>query len=292
MKKSLSSFIALATLATMTAPLSAEILVGWNVFDPNDNASRVDDATPDTVASGFTGLLGTQVNPASIQGGGIKSADVDDNVENLTYGASYGIPAEDLGDPSGIILNTYSNNNAYCDFAVTNQSGADVTIDYIHIDVGLKFAPTGGTIKVSHFSAFSALADGFNNRALQVIDMPAGVWGFKEYDVSTAEMGDVILANGETAAFRLFLEKAAEDAIIVKVDNIAISTGPLPEPPAPKWAGYDIDENGIVDTGAWLGFLNVNYGDYVWSYTLETFLYLPESHAETAGGSWSYVYNY
>ena len=54
---------------------SAEILVGWNVFEPNTSGSRVDDSTPDTAAADITGLIGTQVVPdQATQGGGLEGA--------------------------------------------------------------------------------------------------------------------------------------------------------------------------------------------------------------------------
>jgi hypothetical protein len=310
MKKSLSSFIALATLATMTAPLSAEILVGWNVFDPNTVGSRVDDNTPDTVAAGVSGLIGIQVLPdAATQGGGLESKAAMEFLDNVSYGLSYPIPEGDKGGDSGIAISTFGT-NMHVDILVTNNTGADLTIDYIHFDYRLNFGQNitpdvewaQGAVQCNHLSGASQLEDGFTGRLLFESDPIQGGPGpeqggtgdytWKQVDVSTAAMTDVTLADGESAAFRISTIKVNDYNNGFRLDNIAISTGPLPEPPAPQWAGYDIDENGAVDTGAWLGVLNVNYGDYVWSYTLESFLYLPESHAEMAGGSWSYVYNY
>lgn len=69
-------------------------------------------------------------------------------------------------------------------------------------------------------------------------------------------------------------------------------TGAAPEPApgsATSWAGWPIlDEAGTVDTGDWLGRLNVASGDWVWSYAMGRFLYLPESLVSSAG-SWAFL---
>lgn len=54
------------------------------------------------------------------------------------------------------------------------------------------------------------------------------------------------------------------------------------------WAGYPRDELGNVNTGDWLGYLDVSYGDWVWSYSLSGWLYLPESSVGEAG-AWTFV---
>ncbi len=57
---------------------------------------------------------------------------------------------------------------------------------------------------------------------------------------------------------------------------------------APGWAGYPIaNSNGDVDTGAWLGWINVSHGDWVWKYSTGQWVYLPEDYV-TDGGAWAY----
>ncbi|NDV61240.1 hypothetical protein G0Q06_02110 [Puniceicoccales bacterium CK1056] len=61
---------------------------------------------------------------------------------------------------------------------------------------------------------------------------------------------------------------------------------------SPTWAGYDIAEGGLVDTGDFLGWLNVGegtFGDWVFSYDLDSFLFLPEEIVDPQVGSWAYV---
>ncbi|MEX0327022.1 MAG: tetrathionate reductase family octaheme c-type cytochrome [Puniceicoccaceae bacterium] len=54
------------------------------------------------------------------------------------------------------------------------------------------------------------------------------------------------------------------------------------------WAGYPVTPEKAVDTGAWLGWMNVTYGDWVYSYSLGKYLYLPEAGV-TEAGAWTYI---
>ncbi|MEX0325723.1 MAG: hypothetical protein AB3N33_06510 [Puniceicoccaceae bacterium] len=53
------------------------------------------------------------------------------------------------------------------------------------------------------------------------------------------------------------------------------------------WAGYPVDEFGNVDTMLWMGYLNVASGDWVWTYSLSKYIYLPENFVSQSG-AWSY----
>ena len=54
------------------------------------------------------------------------------------------------------------------------------------------------------------------------------------------------------------------------------------------WAGFPIEESGNVNTGDFLGWINVNHGDWVWSYDESRFIYLPEGIVD-GRGTWLYV---
>jgi hypothetical protein len=56
----------------------------------------------------------------------------------------------------------------------------------------------------------------------------------------------------------------------------------------PTWAGYDILQDGWVDTTPWMGYINVSAGDWVWSASLNKYLYLPEVFVSESG-SWAYA---
>lgn len=81
----------------------------------------------------------------------------------------------------------------------------------------------------------------------------------------------------------------------VRYDNIMIANSwedVVPQPAGgATWAGYPVSEAGDVDTGSWMGYLNVGFGDYVWSYSLNQWLFIDEDGV-TEGGSWVYAFNF
>jgi len=54
------------------------------------------------------------------------------------------------------------------------------------------------------------------------------------------------------------------------------------------WAGYPMDENNDLNTGDWMGWLKVD-GDYVYSYSLQKWIYMPEDHVGDKG-AWGYIF--
>lgn len=57
------------------------------------------------------------------------------------------------------------------------------------------------------------------------------------------------------------------------------------------WAGYPVVNAEMdVDTGELLGWVNVEKAPFVWSYGLNTYIYVDET-AVTASGAWLYIYN-
>jgi hypothetical protein len=56
------------------------------------------------------------------------------------------------------------------------------------------------------------------------------------------------------------------------------------------WAGLEIDAEGWVNTGPWLGFLNVSGGDWVWAESWAVYIYMPEAFV-SEGGAWLFYPN-
>lgn len=54
------------------------------------------------------------------------------------------------------------------------------------------------------------------------------------------------------------------------------------------WIGHPVEEGGIVDTGDWLGIVNVSDEPYIWSYDLDGWLYIDPDQA-TPNGGWFFV---
>lgn len=64
----------------------------------------------------------------------------------------------------------------------------------------------------------------------------------------------------------------------------------LKTPPPATWAGYTIVEGGAIDTTPLMGWLNISSAPWLYSYTLNKWIYGDES-AFGAGGAWVYVPN-
>jgi hypothetical protein len=71
-------------------------------------------------------------------------------------------------------------------------------------------------------------------------------------------------------------------------DSWEAVTGVSDMPPAPAWAGYPYDETGDIDTGAFLGWLNVGLEPWIYSYDLDKYLYGDEANVGENGG-WIYI---
>lgn len=59
------------------------------------------------------------------------------------------------------------------------------------------------------------------------------------------------------------------------------------------WAGYEvISEGGLktIDSASCLGVLEISHAPWVFSYSLDQFIYLPEGHVGESGG-WAFVTN-
>jgi octaheme c-type cytochrome (tetrathionate reductase family) len=54
------------------------------------------------------------------------------------------------------------------------------------------------------------------------------------------------------------------------------------------WAGYPVSPAMGVDTGSWLGWLSVEFAPWVFSYSMEKYIYLPEELV-TENGAWTYI---
>ena len=54
------------------------------------------------------------------------------------------------------------------------------------------------------------------------------------------------------------------------------------------WANYPVSPDNLVDTGVWIGWLNVEFAPWIYSYSLGKYVYLPESLVGL-DGSWMYT---
>lgn len=240
----------------MAVPLSQEgILAGWNFFSPNDGVvnSYIDDSSPDVALPGIVALIGGEVNPAFPSTGGGSRSNTNFNQGGITFGTLAGTGSPTAEDSGVLLLHDYdgSNDRNRLDFKVTNNTGDDVSVNGIHFDIktnykGGQSVTNFGTVKVIHFTPVSDLDDGFSWRELGSSNLFNFAW--QQIDVSVEAMDDVLLANGESAAFRIEIEWADPAAVgdpTWYVDNVGIS-GAAVMPAEPGYASWS-DSYSLVE---------------------------------------------
>lgn len=222
--------------AQLTVDDGALIAVGWNTIDNADgytssDVNRADDSTPDSQIANFNGVLGTAVTTETTIGGGKVVFPSADNLGDTSYGSKAFL--ESVSSSSGVRLDTFSGSNSQLDIKMTNNSGSDVTVAGIHFDAKLQFGGEGAEMSISHLSSASDLLDtnpngsAFNSRNFSNKIIPAGSTGWTNYDISPGSMTDLVLADGESVAFRIKLNQVNSVSSGVYFDNLGISILPI-----------------------------------------------------------------
>tara|TARA_A100001015_G_scaffold13615_1_gene15878 strand:+ start:71 stop:790 length:720 start_codon:yes stop_codon:yes gene_type:complete len=197
-----------------TSVSAQDLLAGWHTFNGDTGTEMNSDQH-----AGIT---------ATITGGADEAANR--NINNNTYGDSaFTFTSE--SNSTGVLANTYSNNNKRIDITITNGTTDVITIDQIVFDNQLAFGADSGSVRISHLSGSSDLSDAFGGRLLGTISFTGGVFStVYQSTITTSAMTDVELAVGEKAAFRFEFQTTGA-ALGVKLDNIGV-LGTVPEPHA------------------------------------------------------------
>lgn len=61
-------------------------------------------------------------------------------------------------------------------------------------------------------------------------------------------------------------------------------------PPDTSWGPFEPDENGDLDTGVFMSWVNVKRKPWIWNYSLQTYVYMPAQYLKSNGG-WGYTFN-
>ena len=215
--------IMMLVTALMGAGLAqAALLAGWDTHGTGSISSN----TPNVIASGVSAFIGQQVEPAfGTVGGGV---DVSTTLNSdTTFGTVAGASA---ASDSSITLRMNNNNNRQLDIKITNTSGFDMTLDGFHFDYRKQnTSTTGTTIELIHLKSVSDL----NGWVGQSLDTQTPTLDYVWYDVdvvlTNTILNDVVLADGESAAFRL-LVLDTDEFVNWQVDNIGITGTVIPEP--------------------------------------------------------------
>ncbi|NDV61480.1 hypothetical protein G0Q06_03350 [Puniceicoccales bacterium CK1056] len=136
----------------------------------------------------------------------------------------------------------------------------------------LAFQAAGGALD---FTVDSTGVVNISNAALGFADATADLQA--AIDAGNITIGGQVQTAGDYSGFLITYTAGVGTSI-----QLSDGSGPV------LWAGYEVDDQGNVDTMGWIGTLNVALPDWTYSYSLDNWLYLPESYV-TPQGSWMYV---
>lgn len=193
----------------------------------------------------------------------------------------------ELNENDTLYIGVYDAFNSTGD--TTNAYGLDVLAN---ADPGPPAVSTA--VAAGEFSAWAAKSPGVWG-PMQLGD--ATVTELTMFSIGGAADNSALFGTAQSFTFTagandlmIFIGVGSSDGAGVRVslDNFTITEGEVVG--GPTWEGYDVDEAGNADTGAWLGVVNVDADPWIWSYSLETWLYIPTG-AVDEGGGWSFVPN-
>lgn len=112
----------------------------------------------------------------------------------------------------------------------------------------------------------------------------------KPIDFSNISWVSPWAGNGDD--FRPHAEMLLDELRIGKTWDSVTPQGGTVDPGPEMWGPFEPDEEGIVNTGdKFLQWVNVRSKPWIWSYTLETYIYMPGDYIDEGRGSWGYVAN-
>ncbi|MEX0331866.1 MAG: hypothetical protein AB3N64_10625 [Puniceicoccaceae bacterium] len=118
-----------------------------------------------------------------------------------------------------------------------------------------------------------------------MIDTATGAWTLNINNDTAIASGTAIVGNLDTLNFyKQGAYGGGSTPDFVAIEEISLS-GPVA---SVTWAGYDVDDLGWANTTPWLGFVNVLADPWIWSASINNWMYMPEEGVGE-GGSWAYV---
>ncbi|MFK7770347.1 MAG: PEP-CTERM sorting domain-containing protein [Mariniblastus sp.] len=215
MKKCLILLVFSAALL-LPGLVSADLVAGWDNFTNPDNGF-VNDAT-----STLTGFSGGAVTNDNVWGQSATGNSSSTSFGDTLSGAS--------GSGSGLTLN--NGTTGFVDFTVTNSTGSDYDLDFIHFDLGTTRpgAADAWTLSIESGPVSTGdVDDGVNPNGGSATPAWTG------YDIALAGLADNTLEDGQAVVFRLTFARDSTQGPgghHQYLDNIALSgtLSTVPEP--------------------------------------------------------------
>ena len=202
------------------------VLAGWHTWDAG-TGSKLDDNTPDVLASGFSAIAGINVEPAFTSVGGGHQV-----LTNANSTIAYVWPNQLIGVQSVAALRPANNGLRYLDFQITNNNTSDYQLTQFQFQYrkAENANPTDTQITLTHLDGVNDLSDLGVSNAFEIASVnPTSNFTWYNNFVDLSTLTDNVLAPGERAAFRLSLPNLSS-FVNWNVDNVAISGAIVPEP--------------------------------------------------------------
>jgi hypothetical protein len=225
-----------AITGTPVEPELDDVLASWDVWGDAADGVKASTINADSTRTGISAFVGGDVHPDFPGIGGGFNASFFGSTDG-TFG--------DLGSPAAdatayvsnfrINLQPNTSSQAFLDFSLTNNTGADVQLDTLDFDYDPR-ANASLTVELRHLKleigtsgVFTSELDDAHATVIGSFSSSTPASGADFYDVSISLLGgltDSVLAPGESAAFRIVLPQNGVTTAFA-IDNVAItgSTG-------------------------------------------------------------------
>ncbi len=182
------------------------LLIGWHTVDAGNPVS---DDTPDDALKGVTGML---------SGGEVRT---DGESTDGDYG---GLLAEGSSANTAIGVRESSQGPAVS-VRITNNTGSALYLGTFHADYSRWFNNSPQDVTLYYESGDLANPEETLINTVAELQVLGKVSDYDDFDWSLSGLDDIVLANGESATFRLEISNYASSNTSGAFDNIAISAG-------------------------------------------------------------------
>lgn len=227
------------------------------------------------------------------------------------YVYSFGSPTNDTDRALGAAQTSTNNNHFAFGLLFHNVSGGTVHFNEMHYD-GEQYRYSGqvsqtnhtfyqissspitspsasdsnGWIALTQLDFLSPAHSGNNPDSLAASTVTNGNdTNYRRY--VSGDISEITLNPGEYIMFRFLDTDYGGSDHALAYDNLYIDwtvTGGM----ALSWGGIEADPGGNINSGRPMGWIYAHYKPWLWSYSLERWIYAPDP-GETAAGFWSFI---
>lgn len=194
---------------------------------------------------GGSGLASSATNATGITGdlwiNNIYGLDATAGSTDGTYGVW--VPGADTAATGYAVRTAVPGSTDTLTFRINNNSGADVTLDKLVFDYGRWFADSPADVTLTYSYGGLDIADNTVIEVVSGIEVTTKLGDYSDVTVSLARLSDHVLANGQSAAFKLVVSNAGGAYNNGAIDNIAFLTAPATNAPLTGYAGWIDDFN-------------------------------------------------